>query len=76
MDYLLISCPHCGDSIIIYKHEINCRIFRHAVYKSGEPVSPHLPKEECDRLVANNEVYGCCKPFQLIGDIPEICDYI
>jgi len=78
MDYIVIDCPHCKHSIIIYKNEINCRIFRHAVYKnSGEPVAPHLPKEDCDRLVLTNEVYGCCKPFKLDNDnVPEICDYI
>ena len=74
MDYLVIECPHCHDSIIIYKNEINCRIFRHAVFKNGEQVNPHASKEECERLV---DIYGCGKPFQLNEkDEPEICDYI
>ena len=78
MDYIVVDCPHCKDSIIIYKNEINCRIFRHAVYKnSGQPVPPHLSKEECDRLFSTNEIYGCCKPFKLNeNDVPEICGYI
>lgn len=75
--YIIVSCPNCNDSILIYNNEINCRIFRHAIYKTGQQVNPHLPKEECDRLVSNNEVYGCCKPFKLNDEnVPEICDYI
>ena len=75
MDYLVIECPHCHDSIIIYKNEINCRIFRHAVFKNGEQINPHASKEECERLVGS--IYGCGKPFQLNEkDEPEICDYI
>lgn len=73
MDYLIIECPHCHESIIIYKNEINCRIFRHAVFKNGEQINPHASKEECERL----DVYGCKKPFRLNEkDEPEICDYI
>ena len=64
MDYIIVVCPHCTDFIMIYKNEINCRIFRHAVYKSGDNVNPHLNKIECDRLYQNNEIYGCCKPFR------------
>ena len=78
MDYLVIECPHCHDSIIIYKNEINCRIFRHAVFKSnGEPINPHTSKEECEKLVETGSVHGCGKPFQLNEkDEPEICEYI
>jgi len=77
-DYFIVNCPHCNESIIIYRNEINCRIFRHAVFRaSGEPVNPHLPQQDCERLVASSEVYGCCKPFLLNADnVPEICYYI
>ena len=77
-DYLVVSCPHCEASIIIYRHEINCRIFRHAAFRSNnEPVPPHLAQEECERLVANGEVYGCCKPFKLNDqNVAEVCGYI
>ena len=77
MDYNVINCPHCNDLIIIYNNEINCRIFRHAIYKNGDNVNPHTTKEECDRLVQNGEIYGCGKPFQLDdNNQPFICDYI
>lgn len=78
MDYLIVECPHCFDQIIIYKNEINCRIFRHGIYKNtGMNMNPHENKNECDRLYANDEIYGCGKPFKLDNDDkPVICEYI
>jgi len=64
--------------IIVEIKDLNCHIFRHAVYKeTGEPIPPHAPKEECDRLFDNGLIYGCGKPFRINGnnDI-EVCDYI
>jgi ArsR family metal-binding transcriptional regulator len=58
-----VICPHCEDYIIIT--ELNCGIFRHAVHKNGDQVDPHLPKKECDHLVKQGEVLGCCKPFRI-----------
>jgi len=77
-EYIVVNCPHCEDTIIIYKNEINCRIFRHAVYKkSKRPVNPHLSESKCKSLIKSKKVYGCCKPFKLNdSDKAEICDYI
>lgn len=77
-DYLIINCPHCQDSVVIYKNQIKCRIFRHAIYKkTNKQVNPHMPQNKCEALVASNKVYGCCKPFRLNKENqPEICDYI
>lgn len=74
-----IICPYC--SIMVEVVELNCKIFRCGVYKlSGEQINQHLPKNECDRLVQTNAIYGCGKPFRIINDISpfivEICDYI
>lgn len=78
MDYIIISCPHCFEEIIIYKNEINCRIFRHGIYKINMmQMNPHENKNECDRLLENNEIYGCGKPFRLdVDDTVVICEYI
>jgi hypothetical protein len=72
---LYIECPHCQYIILI--EDINCRIFRHAVYKDTfEPVNPHASEEECKRLLSSDAVIGCCKPFKLNEqNIPEICNY-
>jgi hypothetical protein len=74
----VVKCPHCG--IMIEIVEFNCRIFRCGVFKhpSYEQIAPHLPKEECDRLVLNNSIYGCGKPFRIPeGSLdPIVCDYI
>ncbi len=77
-EYIIINCPHCQDSVIIYKKQIKCGIFRHAVYKkTNKPVNPHLPQNKCESLIASNKVYGCGKPFKLNDqNCPEICDYI
>lgn len=82
----LVECPHCGCFIQI--REINCAIFRHGVYKqTGQQIDPHLPKADCDRLVATGALYGCGRPFRLKRKgggvtaspeewIAEICEYI
>lgn len=64
---LVFECPHCNEEVIVLRAEINCAIFRHGVIKHNfEQVNPHLPKHECDKLFAENIVYGCCKPFEII----------
>ncbi len=80
---LIINCPHCDGSIIII--ELNCKIFRHGVFKNtGNQIGPHSSKEECDQYIKQNLIYGCGKPFQIIEDNTNndnkykavICDYI
>ena len=78
-DNTIITCPNCNEFIIIEK--LNCGIFRHGVIKStGQIMDPHLNKLECEKLITNNLIYGCGKPFQIIinNGITElkICDYI
>lgn len=80
-NYIIIQCPHCKDYIYINKKEINCQIFRHAVFKHNlKPIDPHSSKELCEKLKANNLIFGCAKPFFL--EIKNntyqtrICDYI
>lgn len=80
-EYLIIECPHCKDFIQIYKCDINCGIFRHAILKDNyNLVNPHLSRELCEQLIFEKKIFGCCKPFQIqkknnIWNI-EICDYI
>ena len=71
-----VICPHC--QMFVWIEQVNCRIFRHAVYKeNNEPIPPHSSEDECRRLVAENKVWGCGKPFRLSETYePEICDYI
>ena len=71
-------CPHCQGHIMVHHTELNCRIFRHGVYRdSGEPISPHTPKEVCDRLIVENRIEGCGKPFRITEDMKVVvCDYI
>ena len=80
-DYIIIECPHCKQSILVYKKEFNCKIFIHGVFKKTlKQVDPHLSKKECDRLFKNKLIYGCGKPYKLIEKdgnyTTEICGYI
>jgi hypothetical protein len=80
-EYYFITCPNCEGQIIVHKNEVNCKIFRHAVYKNSLiNINPHAPKQECDQLFNDGKIYGCGKPFQLIGENglynAVICDYI
>ena len=79
MNNEVVFCPNCKEPVII--EQINCGIFRHGVKKSdGQQMAPHLNKEECEKLIKQNLIYGCGKPFQIEiinGNIEiKICDYI
>tara|TARA_B110001452_G_C15051033_1_gene367024 strand:+ start:494 stop:745 length:252 start_codon:yes stop_codon:yes gene_type:complete len=80
-EYIIIECPHCKDYITVYLKDYNCKIFRHGIYKDTlKQIDPHLKKPECDRLFNEKKIYGCGKPFQIVGDGKEInveiCNYI
>jgi len=62
-----LTCPNCGGYFIVYPNQINCRIFRHGVYKHNrEPMNPHASKSECDNLLLLDNIYGCAGPFEMI----------
>ena len=75
-EYFIINCPHCKESIFIYRNETNCLIFRHAVYIfSGKLVNPQLLQSECEYLVRIGDAYGCCKLFRINAEnVAEICE--
>ena len=70
LDHVLFyGPPGLGKTTLanIISNEINCGIFRHAVYKSNlMQIPPHENKINCDKLIADEMVYGCAKPFQII----------
>ena len=80
----IIQCPHCSDIIIIDSKDINCGIFRHAVYRTNlQQLNPHASELECKSLVDRGSILGCGKPFQVTRSlsnpselIVNICDYI
>ena len=78
MSSVIVDCPNCGQSVIITK--LNCKIFRHAILKdTGKQINPHTGKNQCEKLLKKNKIYGCGKPFKInVVDgtyIPEVCDY-
>lgn len=67
--FYLFPCPHCGGSVQVAKSQINCKIFRHAVFKTNlKYIPPHSTKEVCDDLFTSGAVYGCAKPFLFDGE--------
>jgi len=81
-DKLIFQCPHCQDFVIVLKSELNCKIFRHAVYKDTyQPINPHASQAVCQQLLSSNKVYGCAKPFNVV-QLPndtyqvQVCAYI
>jgi hypothetical protein len=77
-DFIIISCPHCEGSILIYNKQLRCRIFRHAIYKhNNKPIKPHLSQEQCESLIRSKKILGCGKPFKLNDkNEAEICGYL
>jgi hypothetical protein len=84
MDHITFLCPHCQCCILVNLKELNCRIFRHGIYKSGvnigKQIDPHMKKSLCDELINKNLIYGCGKPFKIVKVnnifVAEPCDYI
>jgi hypothetical protein len=77
----IVKCPHCQNDIEIA--EINCAIFRHGCMKSDlSQIHPHLSKQECDKLIDMELIYGCGKPFKVVKKEDNLnyeaikCDYI
>ncbi len=76
-DTYYFPCPHCEVMCEVNKKDIRCTIFRHAVYKKNSTfVNPHASKEECDKWIKEDLIYGCGKPFKFDGEKVEVCDYI
>lgn len=85
---LIFPCPHCDSMITVGVNEVNCCIFRHGYFYrvvNGQIVllqqmNPHTPKQECDRLKAENKIVGCGKPFRIDMEnckrYVSICGYI
>jgi len=64
-EYWNVVCPHCGGWFRVKSTEVNCTIFRHAVRRDNfEMIPPHSSQETCERLVAEEQVYGCGKPIR------------
>ena len=77
-----LQCPHCHGWIVVSQAELNCRIFRHAVYAANmQPLNPHAPKHVCESLLASGVLLGCARPFRVVnnpdGTLSAVaCEYI
>ena len=76
-DTYYFECPHCKQICQVPRNEIRCTIFRHAMYKHNmSNINPHASQRECEKMLWNDEVYGCAKPFRFDGEQVSICGFI
>lgn len=68
MSHIISECPHCNFLVFLEIKDLNCRIYRHGVYKENyKQIDPHLNQEKCEELSNKNLIYGCGKPFKVIS---------
>jgi hypothetical protein len=88
---LTFLCPHCKMFVEVAVAELACKIFRHGYYIQRDSVNPeiytllnqinpHAPESECSSLRSQNNIVGCCLPFQIVEKNNkfhvEICGFI
>ena len=82
---IILECPHCKGVVVVLEKQLNCKIFRHGIFKkNGMQIDPHLKKIDCDMLLRDKKIWGCGKPFKVFETnlnkskkyYTEICDYI
>lgn len=76
---LTLKCPHCQEYFEVAIQDLNCKIFRHAEFKSGQQVNPHASREQIKIYKSLDLIYGCGGPFRLVQQeeiyVPLVCDY-
>jgi len=76
-DTFIFECPQCAELLTVERKDVNCRVFRHGVYKSTlQAIDPHTPKDECERLMSEGRIYGCGKPFFFDGVVAKKSDWV
>jgi len=62
-----ITCPYCNGKIEIL--ELNCRIFRHGIFRdTGLQIGQHLKEDFVNELLNQNKIFGCGKQFKINRD--------
>lgn len=59
------SCPWCACKFQVEQADVHCGIFRHAQFKSGEFVDPHMPQPSMQQLLKFGVVNGCGNPIRM-----------
>jgi hypothetical protein len=74
MDNKLFFCPNCYQRIHV--ESIQSGLFRCGVMKSTMvQIDPHLSEEECERLVSEDLIHGCGRPFRYEEGCLLFCDF-
>ena len=78
-DYIIFNCPYSDCSImsIVYNNDRGCNIFRCGYNRAtGQQIPQHENKTNCDILRHSGDIIGCARPYRLINNTPEKCEYI
>lgn len=64
--YFVIQCPHCGDTMFLYRKEIKCGKIRHGtILSKNRQLHFNTSDEKCVQLLRDRLVIGCTKPFRV-----------
>src|SRR5690242_15539332 len=69
-DRYIFTCPYenCNLAILVYKQDICCQQFVHAVDKATfNPINPHISESEMKQLIADKKILGCGNAFFFDG---------
>lgn len=62
-----VNCPYCDGKVEIL--ELNCRIFRHGIFKeTGRQIGQHLKEDFVNKLLNENKIWGCGLQFKIQRD--------
>ena len=75
--YTKLQVHVCFGIWINFEHKTSRQISSIRYFKKDMKfVPPHAPKEECEKWLKKNLVWGCAKPFKFDGRTVEKCGYI
>lgn len=61
-------CPWCDGGVQVDQTQINCKIFRHGAFKNnGQQIGQHLPHNEAQNLVKDQQINACGHQFWFDG---------
>jgi hypothetical protein len=64
MSHSVVECPHCRNLLFLHVKPGQTLVFRHGILKENfNLVDPNVTNEECQLLLQNKKVIGCCKLF-------------
>lgn len=71
--YFVFQCPHCGDTMFLYRKEVECGKIRHGtILTKNRQLHFNISDKKCAQLLRDKLVAGCTKPFRVVIARPEL----